>query len=61
MKYKCLNCNETYDVKYVALKCCYGPLQEYLCPICDKTYYNYDKARYCCEKEKVKEVEEVEE
>jgi hypothetical protein len=32
---------------------------KYKCSNCNKTYYNYETARYCCEKEKVKE--EVEE
>jgi hypothetical protein len=61
MNYKCLNCNEIHEEKHVALGCCYDPAQRYLCPVCDKTYYNYDNARYCCENEKVEVVEEVEE
>jgi hypothetical protein len=58
MKYRCLNCNEVYDEKHTALKCCYEPAQRYICIICDKTYYNYETARYCCAEDKVEEVEE---
>ena len=58
MKYKCLNCNETYDEKYVALKCCYNPAQRYICGICNEAYYNYETARNCCAEDKVEEVEE---
>jgi rubrerythrin len=46
LRYKCHECDATYEDDYDAKNCC-GPDSVYVCPSCDEHHYSIESAQEC--------------